>query len=48
MNVLMDAPSIDYINMQPILVVLGAAVIAVLIEAFVDRAYRRNVQLVLT
>lgn len=48
MNVLMDAPSIDYINMQPILVVLGAAVIAVLIEAFVERAYRRNVQLILT
>lgn len=48
MNLLMDAPVIDYGIMQPILVVLGAAVVGVLVEAFAPRESRRNIQLGLT
>ncbi len=43
-----DIPQIDYAALAPILVVLGAAVVGVLVEAFVGRAQRRVVQLVLT
>ena len=41
-------PSLDYHQISPILVVLLMAVVSVLVEAFVPRAHRRNVQLVLT
>ncbi|TAK70443.1 MAG: NADH-quinone oxidoreductase subunit NuoN [Actinomycetota bacterium] len=41
------APTIEYAALAPILVVLGAAVLAVLVEAFVPRRARRSVQLVL-
>jgi NADH-quinone oxidoreductase subunit N len=38
------APRIEYLQLAPILVVLGAAVAGVLVEAFVPRALRRSVQ----
>jgi len=41
------APSIEYSQLSPMLVVFGAAVAGVLVEAFVPRAMRRPVQLVL-
>jgi NADH-quinone oxidoreductase subunit N len=41
-----DAPSIDYGALLPVLLVLGAAVVGVLVEAFVPAARRRLVQLV--
>ena len=40
-------PSLEYGKLAPILIVLGAAVISVLVEAFVPRKDRRGVQLVL-
>lgn len=43
-----NAPELDYGVMLPILVVLGAAVLSVLAEAFIKRSQRRFVQLVLT
>ncbi len=42
-----DIPSIDYAAIAPILIVLGMAVVAVLLEAFLPRKVRRPVQLVL-
>ena len=42
------APSIQYSQLAPMLVVFGAAVIGVLVEAFVPRALRRAIHLVLT
>ncbi|MBO0820381.1 MAG: NADH-quinone oxidoreductase subunit N, partial [Nocardiopsaceae bacterium] len=42
------APSIQYSQLAPMLVVFGAAVAGVLVEAFVPRAGRRAVHLVLT
>ena len=47
-NQTFEMPSIDYHQIAPILVVLGMAVVSVLVEAFVPREARRNVQLVLT
>jgi NADH-quinone oxidoreductase subunit N len=41
-------PQIEYSAIAPILIVLGAAVVSVLVEAFLPRDYRRVVQLVLT
>ena len=41
------APHIDWAQLAPIVIVLGAGVVGVLVEAFVPRALRRNVQLVL-
>jgi NADH-quinone oxidoreductase subunit N len=41
------APSIEYGKIAPILIVLGAAVLGVLVEAFVSRALRRPTQLVI-
>jgi len=41
------APNIDYVAILPILIVAGAAVLGVLIETFVGRAYRRVIQLIL-
>jgi proton-translocating NADH-quinone oxidoreductase chain N len=42
------APSIEYGQLSPMLVVFGAAVAGVLVEAFTPRPARRAVQLVLT
>ena len=42
------APSIEYSQLAPMLVVFGAAVIGVLVEAFVPRELRRAVHLLLT
>ena len=41
------APSIEYSQLAPMLVVFGAAVAGVLVEAFTPRPYRRAVHLVL-
>ena len=41
-----ESPAIDYAAVLPILLVLGAAVVGVLVEAFVPAARRRVVQLV--
>ena len=40
-------PSIEYGQLAPMLVVFGAAVVGVLVEAFVPRPVRRTVHLVL-
>jgi proton-translocating NADH-quinone oxidoreductase chain N len=42
------APSIEYGQLAPMLVVFGAAVVGVLVEAFVPRGLRRSVHLVIT
>ena len=42
------APSIQYSQLAPMLVVFGAAVVGVLVEAFVPRQLRRGFHLVLT
>ena len=42
------APSIEYSQLAPMLVVFGAAVAGVLVEAFAPRSSRRAAQLVLT
>lgn len=42
------APSLEYSQLAPMLVVFGAAVVGVLVEAFVPRLLRRPVHLVLT
>jgi NADH-quinone oxidoreductase subunit N len=42
------APSLEYSQLAPMLVVFGAAVIGVLVEAFVPRPLRRTLHLVLT
>ena len=41
------APDVDYIALLPFLIVAAAAVLGVLVETFVGRAYRRVVQLIL-
>ena len=41
-------PSIEYGQLSPMLVVFGAAVAGILVEAFTPRAQRRTVQLVIT
>ena len=41
-------PEINYYAITPILILFGAAVVSVLVEAFVPRAARRPIQLVLT
>ncbi len=41
-------PSIEYSQLAPMLVVFGAAVVGVLVEAFTPRFMRRTVQVVLT
>ncbi len=41
------APSIEYGQLSPMLVVFGAAVVGVLVEAFAPRPLRRGVQLVI-
>jgi proton-translocating NADH-quinone oxidoreductase chain N len=42
------APSIEYSQLAPMLVVFGAAIAGVLVEAFVPRELRRSVHLLLT
>ena len=42
------APSIEYGQLAPMLVVFGAAIAGVLVEAFVPRELRRSAQLVIT
>ncbi len=42
------SPTIEYAALAPILIVLGAAVLGVLVEAFVPQYLRRTIQLVLT
>jgi proton-translocating NADH-quinone oxidoreductase chain N len=42
------APSIEYSQLSPLLVVFGAGVVGVVVEAFVPRPLRRVIQLVLT
>ena len=41
-------PSIEYGQLAPMLVVFGAAVVGVLVEAFTPRPLRRAVHLVIT
>ena len=41
-------PTIEYSALAPILIVLGAAVLGVLVEAFLPASLRRNAQLVIT
>ena len=41
-------PSIEYSQLAPMLIVFGAAVVGVLVEAFAPRFMRRSVQVVLT
>ena len=43
----MNAPSIEYTELLPVLIVLGVAVVGVLVEAFVPRAARNITQVVL-
>jgi NADH-quinone oxidoreductase subunit N len=43
-----EIPTIEYAALAPILVVLGAAVVSVLVEAFAPQARRRPIQLVIT
>lgn len=43
-----QAPEIDYREISPILIILGAGIISVLVEAFIPRENRRLVQIVLT
>jgi NADH-quinone oxidoreductase subunit N len=42
------APSIEYSQLAPMLVVFGAAIVGVLVEAFVPRPARRSAHLVIT
>jgi NADH-quinone oxidoreductase subunit N len=44
---LIPAPSIEYYELSPILIVFGVAVVAVLVEAFVPRAQRLHAQVAL-
>ena len=43
-----EAPEIDWLALAPLIVVLGAGVVGVLIEAFVPARARRATQIVLT
>ena len=42
------APSVDYFAVAPMLVVFGAAMLGVCVEAFADRKYRYDVQVAVT
>ena len=42
-----SSPGIEYAKILPILIVLGVAVLGVLVEAFLDRRMRFEVQLIL-
>jgi NADH-quinone oxidoreductase subunit N len=41
-----DLPSVNYAAIAPILIIFGAAIVSVLIEAFAPRRARRNLQLI--
>ena len=43
-----EIPTIEYAALAPIMIVMGAAVLAVLVEAFVPQRFRRVTQLVIT
>jgi NADH-quinone oxidoreductase subunit N len=43
-----DVPTIEYGPLAPILIVFGAAIVSVLVEALAPQAYRRVLQLVIT
>ena len=45
MNDVLTAPSIDYLALLPMIIVAGAAIIGVLVEAFIPRGARRGIQL---
>ena len=47
MNDSFVAPTVDWLYLAPVLVVLGAGVVGVLVEAFVPARVRRTVQVVL-
>ena len=42
---MLSAPSLSYMLLSPMLIVFGAAVLGVLIEAFMGKAHRAAVQL---
>ncbi|MFI0014378.1 NADH-quinone oxidoreductase subunit NuoN [Streptomyces griseus] len=42
------APKIEYTQLMPVLIIVGAAVLGILVEAFVPRRYRYHAQLFLT
>ena len=44
---MLTAPKLDYALLAPILIILGAALIGVLVEAFVKQALRARLQLVI-
>ncbi|MDX1874457.1 NADH-quinone oxidoreductase subunit NuoN [Mycolicibacterium sp. 120266] len=44
----LEAPSIEYFQLSPVLIILGVAVAGVLVEAFLPRGIRYAAQLVLT
>ena len=44
---MLTAPKLDYALLAPMLIILGAALIGVLIEAFAKQAWRARLQLVL-
>jgi len=44
---MLTAPKLDYALLAPILIILGAALIGVLVEAFVKQAWRARLQLVI-
>ena len=44
----MPAPSVEYVALSPMLIVFGAAIVGVLVEAFLPRSVRYGVQLVLS
>ena len=43
----LEAPSIEYFQLSPVLIILGMAVAGVLVEAFLPRSARYGAQLVL-
>ncbi len=44
---MLTAPRLDYALLAPILIILGAAVLGVLVEAFIKQAWRARLQLVI-
>ena len=43
-----SSPNLDYNLLAPILIVLGGALLGVLVEGFMKRAYRANTHLVIS
>jgi NADH-quinone oxidoreductase subunit N len=44
---MLTAPKLDYALLAPILIILGAALLGVLVEAFIKQAWRAKLQLVI-